>query len=111
MMDIQAARARCEAASEAPWAVGHEPQLNMVAECGDTNNGLSLYVFAYHLAPAEADAEFIAHARSDLPVALEALEEAQAASEEYENRWMAAQQEIESLKADLAFVKHAALSD
>ena len=78
MFDPQAAKERCEAASETPWTVGNEPQLNMVAECGDTRNGLSLYVFAYRLAPAEADAEFIAHARSDLPAALEALEEAQA---------------------------------
>ncbi len=77
--DPQAARERCEAASETPWTVGTEPQLNMVAECGDTRNGQSIYVFAYRLASAEADADFIAHAREDLPAALEALEEAQGA--------------------------------
>jgi len=77
-MDIAAAKKRCKAASETPWTIGHEPQLNMVAECGDTTNGQSMYIYAYHLSSVEADAEFIAHARTDLPTTLEELEEAQA---------------------------------
>ncbi len=76
MLDLPAIKKLCEAASEAPWEVGHEPQLNMVAECGDTRNGQSLYVFAYRLAPAQADAEFIAACRTNVPALVEELTEA-----------------------------------
>ena len=78
MLDLPAIKAQAEAASEAPWEVGHEPQLNMVAECGDTRNGQSLYVFAYRLAPAQADAEFIAACRTNVPALVEELTEARA---------------------------------
>ena len=81
-MDLPVILKQAEAASEAPWTVGHEPQLNMVAECGDANNGESLYVYAYRLAPAEADAEFIAAARTFVPMLVAALQEAQGALRE-----------------------------
>ena len=76
-LDLPAIKKQCEAASEAPWKVGHEPQLNMVAECGDANTGQSVFVYGYHLASAEADAEFIAAARTVVPQLVEDLEEAQ----------------------------------
>ncbi len=70
----QEIQARLESASEGPWEVGHEPQLNMVAECGDTNNGQPVYIFAYHLASVENDAEFIVHSPDDIRYLLGQLE-------------------------------------
>ena len=80
-MDIQAAKKRCEAATEGPWEfangfygwdmgifpVGCKDRLNeaVVANNGHSNGDLN-----------QANGDFIAHARSDLPAALEALEEA-----------------------------------
>ena len=78
-MDLAAACKRCEAATPGPWEftdgfygwdsgvfpVGCEDKLNqsIFANNGHGNGD-----------PTQADAEFIAHARSDLPAALEALE-------------------------------------
>ena len=81
-MDTAAANRRCEAATPEPWEfvngfygwdmgifpVGCKDKLNeaVVANNGHSNGDLS-----------QADGDFIAHARTDLPAALEALEEAQ----------------------------------
>ncbi len=81
LLDLPAILKQAEAASEAPWEVDYEPQLNVVAECGDANNGQALFVYAYRLAPAEADAEFIAAARTNVPILVVALQEAQIALE------------------------------
>ncbi len=65
-MDIQAAKARCKAASPGPWvkaAGGHIHSRAWGQGWVARANG--------------NDAEFIAHARTDLPAVLEALEEAQ----------------------------------
>jgi hypothetical protein len=70
MFNPQAARERCEAATPVPWVQSNThsdvlgPTLAIIARLRlETNH--------------EANLDFIAHARSDLPTALEALEEAQ----------------------------------
>jgi hypothetical protein len=70
MFNPAAARARCEAATPGPWVQSNThsdvlgPTLAIIARLRlETNH--------------EANLDFIAHARSDLPAALEALEEAQ----------------------------------
>ncbi len=65
-MDIAAAKKRCEAATLGPW----------VAEGGSI---LTSAKVPLALTMSYANARFAAHARTDLPAALEALEEAQGA--------------------------------
>jgi hypothetical protein len=61
-LDIRAARERCEAATDGPWWVGGK---GGGIECAD-------YYVAHHVDPE--DAAFMAHARTDLPEALDLLE-------------------------------------
>ena len=88
MSDLAAIRKRYEAASPGPWEftdgfygwdsgifpVGCEDKLNqsIFANNGHGNGD-----------PTQADAEFIAHARTDLPDVVEALEEAQGLLRDY----------------------------
>jgi hypothetical protein len=74
MFDPQAARKRCEAATPGDWRVETFVSLFEIFD----EHGSSIY-------NGKANREFIAHARSDLPAALEALEEAQG-----NRRWLAA---------------------
>ena len=94
-MDTAAARKRCEAAKPGPWrATGFDGlkeganyhDFSIIAsQIGDedifiTNIGpffCPVEVSKEQAADEWATAEFIAHARTDLPAALEALEEAQ----------------------------------
>jgi len=75
-MDIAAAKKRCEAATGGPWLVTDRN------EAGDRYVGPAEEYVAIVVRDAlarlmtDANAEFIAHARTDLPAALEALEEA-----------------------------------
>ena len=75
-MDIAAANKRCEAATAGPYRVeqkrGNPPYMVVIAE------DVSMVDFGGRW----DDAQFFAHARSDLPAALEALEEAQGALRE-----------------------------
>ena len=90
MFDPQAAKKRCEAATDLTmWAITARED----GFCVGNGRGHNV---APHIRN-QADAELFVHARSDLSAALEALEEAR--------------EEIASLKEDLAFVKHAALGD
>jgi len=68
--DPRAAMARCKAASSGPW----EPS---AAKNDVLDPKLDIIACFCEREDYEADAEFIAHAREDLPAALEALEEAQ----------------------------------
>ncbi len=70
-MDIQAAKKRCEAATPEPWSADN-PDNRLVAG----SQGFWVADCGMSMRPC-ADRDFIAHARSDLPAALEALEEAQ----------------------------------
>jgi hypothetical protein len=114
-MDIQAAKKRCEAATEGPWEftdgfygwdsgifpVGCEDKLNqsIIANNGRGNGD-----------PTEADAEFMARARSDLPAALEALEEAQGKLDAVE-QWLepsgvAQHHEVTKVRNELRAILH-----
>ena len=82
-MDTAAAKKRCEAATEGPWIA----ELDYVAAFipGKRPNGEIIGRWQTSISgllsdeQRQANAEFAAHARSDLPAALEALEEAQGA--------------------------------
>ena len=78
-LDIQAAKKRCEAATEAWVAEGTyvsgrvpngRPNGEIIGRFQPSRSGI------ISVEQDEANAEFAAHARSDLPAALEALEEA-----------------------------------
>ncbi len=79
--DPQAARARCEAAIPEPWRAeleyvsafipGKRPNGEIIGRWQPSISGL------LSDEQMRANAEFAAHARTDLPAALEALEEAQ----------------------------------
>lgn len=90
MFDPKAARERCDAATPEPWTVyvsqGGSEEGDLEQEHWLEANTVSKWPFC--ILPhrpdipgpetqAPRDAEFIAHARSDLPAALEAMEEAQ----------------------------------
>ena len=83
--DPQAARERCKAASEGPWVNAHGEFVSQadtfIAICRVNRPVLEDIVAGKSvLAPRgaeQANKDFIAHARTDLPAALEALEEAQ----------------------------------
>ena len=69
-MDTAAAKKRCEAATEGPW---YDSVGDVFRDAGEP------IARCQTLSKSRPDARFIAHARSDLPAALEALEEAQGA--------------------------------
>ncbi len=71
-MDIQAAKKRCEAARGLFWVISADETDGFLYV--ETQEGT--YVCETGVGNRD-QAEFIAHARSDLPAALEALEEAQ----------------------------------
>ncbi len=92
-MDIAAAKKRCEAAAKGPWRKLNQgrrdkPESWVVSGVYTAPQGKLIAVNPLHqgndLSPREhqANAEFIAHARTDLPAALEALEAAAALMEE-----------------------------
>ena len=89
-MDIQAARERCEAATEGDWFwnsydsiwAGKGDDSERIAsvshleydEEGDEVPSHGDEIFGPRSVEARANADFIAHAREDLPVALEIIE-------------------------------------
>ena len=83
-LDRAAARARCEAASNGPWLahLASGTDITLV----DSNKRPICYM--YHVKPAlraremqtDADVSFICLSRTDLPAALDALDEAEAES-------------------------------
>ena len=87
MLDLPAIKKLCEAAMEGEWIVkGPSPGIDVGFDDGGDYAVVAdghIIAEAFHKVGvgvdvnAEANAEFIAHARSDLPAALEALEEAQ----------------------------------
>jgi len=90
--DIQAARKRCEAATPGPWKIraavnGFDKDVAILDSFGQIIAEVFMQVNREVFRPAVANAAFIKHARSDLPAALEALEEAQGKLE-WVKRWM-----------------------
>jgi hypothetical protein len=84
-MDTQAARERCEAATPEPWLAvpstsmkwDERGNVGIVADVQESARVIGeVFETVGHgvHAGAKANAEFVAHARSDLPAALEALE-------------------------------------
>ena len=72
MFNPQAARERCEAATPGPWAIGGLNRLFVVAPKRPKHGIITDFGPRAKGHPErEANAEFIAHARSDLPAALE----------------------------------------
>ena len=96
-MDTAAAKKRCEAATPEPWTLVRSPHSDktMIGASGGKVIGAIIGI---------KDAEFIAHAREDLPAALgerdaalEALEEAQGAQAKSTDGWDKAFREVEAL--------------
>ena len=90
MFDPQAAWERGEAATEGPWEASEEIRTHAMVVFQPENGGLIIHDGE---CLSNADAEFIAHARSDLPAALEALEEAQGENRQLKekiDRWVQA---------------------
>ena len=78
-LDIAAAKKRCEMATPEPWMRNGQTVQGLWRIDGNTERvGFDFMVNPVALIPNDADADFIEAARSDLPAALEALEEAQA---------------------------------
>ena len=72
MFDPQAATKRCEAATPEPWAIGGLNRLFVVAPKRPKHGIITDFGPRAKGHPErEANAEFIVHARSDLPAALE----------------------------------------
>ncbi len=74
MLDIQAAKQWCEAATDGPWEADEDEKTHAMVVYQPESGSPVVYDGE---CLSDADAEFIAHAREDLPAALEALEEAQ----------------------------------
>jgi len=81
-----AIRARCVAATSGPWTIDKFGRYEDHDECaliiGETVNDMYNY----------ADAEFIAHARQDIPALLDALEAAEMRLYEYQEDMFAAEE-------------------
>lgn len=71
-LDIEAALARCEAATPGPWRLGLQDRLQVVV---DNDNADEVADVGWGVAVGDEDAEFIAHARTDLPAALALLDQ------------------------------------
>ena len=76
-MDTKAIRARCEAATEGEWRSYTE-----VAP-GGIDNFVGIGVFDCWT-PSKADADFISHAKSDIPALLDEVERLTRVSDEYD---------------------------
>ena len=80
-MDTKAIKKRCEAATPEPWkfVAGESNNQPTPDDClgSIVGDDWILAEIKNDTPQPEANAKFIAHARSDLPAALEALEEAQ----------------------------------
>lgn len=92
-IDIDAIRARAEAATKGPWGVGKRRELDDLVDTyeleitspstnSDEPEAIELAIirycaggYRYPHGAAKADAEFIAHAREDIPALLDLLAE------------------------------------
>ena len=86
----EAARARCEAATEGPW--DDQPNRTDTARVVLDGDGEVLWDAAGLM--ADADSEFIAHARTDLPDALDEIERLRALTTITKDRVRAAGREF-----------------
>ncbi len=64
-IDLEGIRARERAATPGPWCI---------SEKGNTVKSLSIDGICHGMSPKQTDAEFIAHARQDIPALLDALD-------------------------------------
>jgi len=77
--EIDEIRARCEAATPGPWAFFHNDYVNIYHIQGDEKVDGEERSITYGLAdvPWRNNAEFIAHAREDIPALLDTLEKSE----------------------------------
>ena len=68
-IDIEGIRAREQSATPGPWCI---------SEKGNTVKSLSIDGICHGMSPKQTDAEFIAHARQDIPALLDEVEHQQA---------------------------------
>ena len=101
---IAASRARCEAATKGPWThIEDAPMFVGSTEMVQTpNSNINVgRVYSQNLQPRH-DAAFIAHARTDLPRALEALERAMAFINHEDSLWGDPSNPAATARADIA---------
>ncbi len=76
MIDIEAIRQRCEAATKGPWGLHGGPGMTddgrgMCAVIGSSQHTEHLATFNDYLLPMRANRDFVIHARTDIPALLE----------------------------------------
>lgn len=81
-LDLEAIRARAAAASEGPWLAitdnGRKNGIGIVGQQSQRGTGRAIAVFAdSNSAQRNADAEFTAHARDDVPALLAVIEQSE----------------------------------
>ena len=85
-LNVKEARERCEAATEGPWEMFEAKDSPPIVRKVNGQRFVCEVRGSWQTMLTK-DAEFIAHARSDLPAALEALEEAQGKLDAVEEAW------------------------
>lgn len=85
-LDVEAIRARCEAATPGPWFAAtsnrRKDGIGVVGRLADRGTGKAIAVFAGEPRSRNADAEFTAAAREDVPALLAEVERLQALVEQ-----------------------------
>lgn len=79
---LAAIQARADAATEGPWHVDGEPDEAKYVVQFTSGRGVHVGTYITDLVEADEDAEFIAHARTDVPALLTLVREQQAALDE-----------------------------
>lgn len=75
---LDAIQARVDAATEGPWCLTGEPEEVKAVAKYTSANGISTGIYITDLVESDEDAEFIAHARTDVPALLALVREQQA---------------------------------
>jgi hypothetical protein len=115
VVDVAAARARCEAATPGPWIASDDSEPLRIGSHGEYPPAYvprtgRRYVLGMDAAgrpyqPFERDAAFIAHARTDLPAALDTIEAQEANLREMGSREEDMEAEIERLGGEIATLR------
>ena len=117
-VDLPAIRARCEAATEGPWSCRHADETDSgswLIQAGDTSIEASIGDIWEGECDPRPNAEFIAHARSDIPALLAlvaTLTEERGTMAAHGIDWIhkaeAAESEVERLRGLVADLREAA---